>query len=221
MKTTAIITAGGTGKRMGRPKQFLELLGKPIIEWTISVFKACKLINDIILVVTEDDMKQSEKYNLKLAIGGKERVDSVKNGLKLVESDTDLVLIHDGARPLITSDIIETSIRTAMNNDAVIVGVPVKDTIKEVDNDSLDVIRTLDRKLLWHIQTPQIFKYSLIKTAYENMKGFVTDDAKLVEDLGINVKVIMGSYENIKITTPEDLLVAETLLKNRIKTSKN
>jgi len=223
MKTTVIITAGGLGKRMGQPKQFLKLLDKPMLEWTISAFKNCKSINEIILIIAKEDFEKAKDFCVKLAEGGNERTDSVRNGLKLVSPDTDIVLIHDGARPLVTCEVIEKVIEEAHKSGAVVVGVPVKDTIKQTTDHgprssehSVEIVdKTLNRKLLWQAQTPQAFKYYIIKKAYENANSFATDDSKLVEDLGIPVHMVMGSYENIKVTTPEDIIIAEAILKHR------
>ena len=214
MKISVIITAAGYGKRMGKPKQFLPILGRPLLEWTVSVFKKIKEINQIILVVNKEDIKSAENLGVEVVEGGKERQDSVKNGLDRVAEDTDLVLIHDGARPLITREIILKAIKECEKHGAVIVGVPVKDTIKKVQAEDI-ILETIDRTSLWAAQTPQVFKYAIIKRAYDNIKGIATDDSKLVEDLGYKVKMILGSYENLKITTPEDLILAEAMLRQR------
>ncbi len=214
MKVSVIIAAGGSGKRMGKPKQFLPLLGRPVVAWTVDVFKTIKQVNQIILVAGGDDLARAKEFGVYLAESGKERQDSVKNGLDLVKNDCDLVLIHDGARPLVTADIIEKAIEAAGECGAAVVGVPVKDTIKMVGYD-LIINGTADRSMLWQAQTPQAFKYEIITRAYQKIKGIVTDDSKLVEDLGIKVKMVMGSYENIKITTPEDLVMAEAILRSR------
>jgi len=213
MKVAVIIAAGGSGKRMGRPKQFLPLAGKAVVEWTIEVFRKIKVVGQIVLAVPEDDLERAKNLGVTVVAGGEERGDSVKNGLKAVAFDTDIVMIHDGARPLITPDIIEKAISEAKEYGAAVVGVPVKDTIKRVGDD-LIIKDTVDRQALWSAQTPQVFKYEIITRAYAK-KGSATDDAKLVEDLGIKVKMVMGSYENIKITTPEDLIVAEAILRSR------
>ena len=213
MKIAVIIAAGGSGKRMGRPKQFLPLAGKAVVEWTIEVFRKIKVVGQIVLAVPEDDLERAKNLGVTVVAGGEERGDSVKNGLKAVAFDTDIVMIHDGARPLITPDIIEKAISEAKEYGAAVVGVPVKDTIKRVGDD-LIIKDTVDRQALWSAQTPQVFKYEIITRAYAK-KGSATDDAKLVEDLGIKVKMVMGSYENIKITTPEDLIVAEAILRSR------
>lgn len=213
MKIAVVIAAGGSGKRMGRPKQFLPLAGKAVVEWTIEVFRKIKSVEQIILAVGSEYLEQAKNLGVTVVEGGKERGDSVTNGLKVLSKDTDLVIIHDGARPLITPDIIEKAVSEAQEHGAAIVGVPVKDTIKRVGDD-LVIKDTVDRRALWQAQTPQIFKYEIITRAYAQKKS-ATDDAKLVEDLGIKVKMVMGSYENIKITTPEDLIVAEAILRSR------
>jgi 2-C-methyl-D-erythritol 4-phosphate cytidylyltransferase len=159
-------------------------------------------------------LERAKNLGVTVVEGGEERGDSVKHGLKAVSPDMDLVIVHDGARPLITPDIIEKAIGEAQEYGAVVVGVPVKDTVKKVESRTLIVERSLDRDELWQAQTPQIFKYEIITRAYAK-KITATDDAKLVEDLGIKVKMVMGSYENIKITTPEDLIVAEAILRSR------
>jgi len=213
MKIAVIIAAGGSGKRMGRPKQFLPLAGKAVVEWTIEVFRKIKTVEQIVLAVPEDDLERAKNLGVTVVAGGEERGDSVKNGLKAISPDCDLVIIHDGARPLITPDIIEKAISEAKEYGAAIVGVPAKDTIKRVGDD-LVIKDTVDRQALWQAQTPQIFKYEIITRAYAKKRS-ATDDAKLVEDLGIKVKMVMGSYENIKITTPEDVVVAEAILRSR------
>lgn len=215
MKTSVIITAGGMGKRMGGPKQFLNIMGKPMVLWTIEAFKNTKCIDEIILVVAEEFMDEALKFGLPTAKGGQERSDSVRNGLELVSDSSDIILIHDGARPLVTSEIIKSAIAEARNSGAVVVGVPVKDTIKKVGSCELVVVSTPDREFLWQAQTPQAFKRDIIIEAYKKAKGPATDDSKLVEDLGLQVKMVMGSYENIKITTPDDLVFAEAVLRRR------
>lgn len=217
MKTVAIITAAGYGKRMGKPKQFLELNGKPILERTIAVFERARIIDEIIVVVNEEDVgwvKKSGKVR-QVVGGGKERQVSVFNGLKVLPGDTEIVAIHDGARPFITSEIIENAIVEAKKVGAVVVGVPVKDTIKKVSSKQLAVSSTVDRSQLWAAQTPQVFKKDIILKAYQAGKDKfqVTDDAMLVEKMGKPVKMVMGSYQNIKITTPEDLIIAEGIIR--------
>ena len=232
MKAVAIIAAGGLGKRIvedsatggegNLPKQFLMLKGKPILAHTIDKFQRCELIDEIILVVPEDYMGYcsqaiADKYSFKkikrIVCGGKERQDSVYLGLKACPKNTSTVAIHDGVRPLISPDKISESIKLCQKKKAVILAVPAKDTIKRVEGGS--VTTTLDRKKLWLTQTPQVFEYRLILDAYEKAKedDFVgTDDSVLVERQGHEVVILEGEYENIKITTAQDLTLAEKLL---------
>ena len=225
MKVTAVIPAAGSGKRTGAKKQFLEILGKPIIFMTASVFEDCQAIDDIIIVVGRDDIELTKsilkdfKKIKDVVAGGEERQDSVLSGIEAIvpESDDDIVVIHDGARPLITKELISSAVTEAKVSKAVVVGVPSKDTIKTVSPENI-IMETLDRGSIWLVQTPQAFHFSVIKQAYERaqkIKYRATDDSKLVERLGISVKMIMGSYENIKITTKEDLSIAEAILKGR------
>ncbi len=219
MKTVAIITAAGYGKRMGRPKQFIQIGGKSVLEWTLSVFENAKIVDEMILVVNKEDVEQAKKFKfLKLkqvVAGGKERQDSVFEGLKVLPEDAEIVAIHDGVRPFVSAEIIEKAVAEAKECGAVVVGIPVNDTIKSVNHQKLTVINTLNREELWAAQTPQVFKKEIILQAYKKgkEKHRVTDDARLVEKLGIPVKMIMGSYQNIKITSPEDLKIAEGILR--------
>ncbi|MCK4385612.1 MAG: 2-C-methyl-D-erythritol 4-phosphate cytidylyltransferase [candidate division Zixibacteria bacterium] len=224
MKTIAIIAAGGEGKRIegNLPKQFLMLKDKLILAHTVDKFERCELIDEIILVVPEDYLEYCsrevvDKYGFKkvrkVICGGKERQDSVHLGLKSCPNNTSIAVIHDGVRPLISPDKISESIKICQEKNAVVLVVPVKDTVKRVEHGN--IITTLDRKKLWLTQTPQTFEYKLILEAYEKAKedNFVgTDDSVLVERLGYEVTILEGDYKNIKITTIEDLQVAEKLL---------
>lgn len=223
---TAIVPAAGLGVRFGpgMNKPFHILLGRPLVVWAIEVLDTCKEITEIIPVLKESDMGAGvelfERYNFskvkKIAPGGRERQDSVYNGLKLVGGKADIVLIHDGVRPFIDRDIVKETINNIEGYDGVIVGVPVKDTIKEIED--AVVKKTLRREPLWAVQTPQVFLYDSIIKAYDMAmsEGFYsTDDSALIERNGGRVKVITGSYENIKITTPEDIRIAEFLLKHK------
>jgi 2-C-methyl-D-erythritol 4-phosphate cytidylyltransferase len=224
MKTVAIIVAGGLGKRIegDLPKQFLNLGGKPILAHSIDKFQRCDLVDEIILVVPEDHLGYCsqaivEEYSFdkirKIVCGGKERQDSVYQGLKSCSNATSCVVIHDGVRPLISVEKITKSIELCRDKKAVILAVPAKDTIKRVVDCS--VVTTLDRTKLWLVQTPQVFEYRLIRDAYEKavQEDFIgTDDSVLVERLGCDVTVLEGEYTNIKITTREDLILAEKLL---------
>ena len=220
-----VIVAAGTGSRMnmGINKQFIKLEGKEIIYYTIEKFYKNENIDDIVVVVKEEEAEFFrkeilDKYNfknIKLAYGGKERQDSVYNGLKSLDKECNIVLIHDGARPFVSNKIINKSIEEAKENKAIVVGVPVKDTIKVIDNDK-NIVDTPNRSLLWAVQTPQTFDYNLIIKSYEDAfkDGFYgTDDAMLVERIGYKVKMVEGSYNNIKITTQEDLGLGSQILK--------
>jgi len=227
MKTTAIIAAGGIGKRMHiqENKLFIELLGRPVLSVTVSVFESTELLDEIVLVVPPDEMDRTlslvKKAGFKkiknVVSGGQTRQDSVYNGLQAISHDSDIVLIHDGARPFVTKEMIVRAVNEIKTCGAVIVAMPVKDTIKTVGEDGF-VMNTLDRELLWQVQTPQVFKKDLIIEAHERAKRLslqATDDSRLVERLGEKVKVIRGSYENIKITTSEDIKIAEEILRSR------
>lgn len=214
---------------MGGPKQFIKLCGIPMAVRTCRVFEEYGAVDEIVLVVGSGDIHRAkesvESYSLKkvkdIIAGGKTRQDSVYNGLQAISQGSDCVLIHDGARPLITKDLILKVVSELKNADAVVLGVPVTDTIKEV-KDGCIISETLERGVLWAAQTPQAFKASLIRQAHEEAKkgGYsATDDSSLMEKLGHKVKIIMGSYDNVKITTPEDLTIAECIIRSRGKRS--
>ncbi|MEK6673429.1 MAG: 2-C-methyl-D-erythritol 4-phosphate cytidylyltransferase [Nitrospirota bacterium] len=222
----AVVPAAGLGKRLGpgTNKPFLRILDKPIIVWTLEALSSVSEISEIIPVFKESDMESGvalcERYRLskvkRIAPGGKERQDSVYNGLRLLHGDTDIVVIHDGVRPVIDSRLVKDAITNLEGFDGVIVGVPVKDTIKEIEG--VSVKKTIKRGSLWSIQTPQVFRYSRIMEAYVRAmeEGFYsTDDSALMERTGSRIKIVMGSYDNIKVTTPDDIPVAEMLLKKR------
>lgn len=229
----AIIVAAGQGKRMETDinKQYLLLKGKPILAHTINVFENCALIDEIIVVVGEHE-KAKCLYNIikpygfkkvkKLIAGGQTRQQSMYNGLKEVSTNTDVVITHDGARPLIHEFILQKSIKETLVHKATIVGVPVKDTIKMVNSEGI-VNNTPQRDLLWTVQTPQVFSYKLLLKAHKAAleEGYVgTDDAMLVERIGHPIKLIKGKYDNIKITTPEDLIIAEAIINIRERKTK-
>lgn len=220
-----VIVAAGTGSRMkmGINKQFIKLEGKEIIAYTIEKFYNNSNIEDIVVVVKEDESEFFKKEildkynfkNIKIAYGGKERQDSVYNGLKSLDKKCDVVLIHDGARPFVSDKIIDNCIEEVKEHKAIVVGVPVKDTIKVIDNDK-NIVDTPNRSVLWAVQTPQTFDYNILIDAYKDAfkSGFYgTDDAMLVERIGYKVKMVEGSYNNIKITTKEDLSVGSQILK--------
>ena len=228
MKNTAIVLAAGQGKRMHTKiqKQFLEIKGYPVLYYSLRCFQDSPLIEDIILVTGEESVLYCQKeivdkYGFtkvtKVIPGGKERYDSVYQGLLACEN-SDYVLIHDGARPFITEEILERGLTGAEETGACAVGMPSKDTVKIADESGY-IAETPDRNKVWMIQTPQIFQYALIRSAHESIRtremSNVTDDAMVVEqETGIKVRLAEGSYQNIKITTPEDLGVAELFLGN-------
>lgn len=223
MKTQVIIPAAGHGERMNSaiPKPLLEIQGKPIIIYTLEVFEESSSIDSIILVTRADQMGEFEKYIQKfhltkiskIVAGGETRYESVLNGTRVLDKDTDIVVIHDGVRPLVTKQMIDEAIESCQINEAVVAAIPIKPTIKKVDQNTLLVEKTLDRRELWEIQTPQVFRKEILQKAYEqNTDNESTDDATLVEQLGIDVKVFRGDYKNIKVTTQEDLTVAEAFL---------
>ena len=228
-KITAIVLAAGSGSRMKNKtkKQFMEIKGKPVIWYSLFEFEKSR-VDEIILVTGKEDIDYCkkeivEKYNLKkiknVVAGGSERYESVYNGLKEVTGN--IVLIHDGARPLINNEIIERSIEGTIKSDACVVGVPVKDTIKRADKEGY-IIDTPNRSELWITQTPQSFKTDLVKMAYKKMKEDsekgnttlnITDDAMVVEEFTTNqVRFVQGDYKNIKVTTPEDIDIAELFI---------
>lgn len=227
---TAIIVAAGKGTRMGTGinKQYLALKNKPILAHTIEMFQKSSSIHEIILIIDKDDELNCrtsivEKYAFdKVSMyvaGGKERQNSVFNGLMKVKDECDIVVVHDGARPLVTSAIIEKCVEGAKTYHAVSAGVPIKDTIKILDADGF-VQTTPNRKDVWITQTPQAFKRDILMKAhlYAIEHGILgTDDAMLVEAIGQKVKMIQAGYENIKITTPEDLISAEAIIDNKTK----
>jgi 2-C-methyl-D-erythritol 4-phosphate cytidylyltransferase len=224
---SVIIAAAGMSNRMGSKinKQFIFINNKPILVHTLEKFEECSYIDEIILVAKEDEVDYCrkeivKKYNFnkvsKIIRGGKERQDSVYNGILALNEKTNIVLSHDGARPFVKIENIIDGIKGASKYGACVVGVPVKDTIKVVGS-SDEIAETPKRDMLWAAQTPQCFKKEIIQEGYRKAieDGYIgTDDSGLVERMGIDVKMIMGSYENIKITTPEDLILAESILKD-------
>jgi len=223
MKTQVILAAGGQGSRLNAsiPKSLVLLKGKPLLVFSLEVFELCPLIDSVIIVAPEQKLSDVEravgdfsytKVN-RVVPGGMRRRDSVANGLKALNRETEIVLIHDAARPLISLKLLEQSIIACQKESAVITAVPIKSTIKRVNSENLFVESTLDRRLLWEVQTPQVFQKHLIVNAHREYPDMdVTDDAYLVEMTGQPVRVIPGSYRNIKITTPEDLVVAASLM---------
>ena len=218
----AVIAAGGSSQRMGKvDKLFAPLGGKPLLARVIDVFQSCASVQQIVVVLGQQNMESGKKLlaeqgwskAIDLCPGGERRQDSVSNGLSRL-SDCDWVVIHDGARPLVTVDLIDRGLEAARETGAAIAAVPVTDTIKMALDDGF-VQGTPPRQSLWAVQTPQVFRFDIITKAYQQVKYEVTDDATLVERLGYRVKLYMGSYDNIKVTTPDDLALAELLWQRR------
>lgn len=229
MKVIALIPAAGMGKRMGADinKQYLLLAGMPIVARTISIFERADFVDEIYLVTPSPEIPYCREYVVEkygftkvrqIVPGGAERQNSVMNGLRAMEDvlDDDVVLIHDGVRPFILPSILEHAVETARQHDGALVAVPAKDTIKLVTD---GIVReTPPRENIWLAQTPQAFRYAVIRAAHEiaEAERFLgTDDASLVERMGKDVHIVMGDYRNIKITTPEDLVLAEAFLLNQ------
>jgi len=228
----AVVLAAGSGKRMhsSQKKQFMRLCGRPVVCHSLQVLEE-SFVDEVALVVSGEDIDYCrteivDRYGFskvkKIIAGGKERYHSVAAGLESLK-DCDYVFIHDGARPVVTREILERALESVKVHEACVVGMPVKDTIKIADGNGF-VTQTLDRGLVWMIQTPQVFSYPLIRKAYSKLLGeeaeflnrgiSITDDAMVVETVTDHcVKLVEGSYENIKITTPEDLLLAESFLR--------
>ncbi len=212
MKTTAIITAGGTSSRFGTGNKLLEkIYGKEVIKYTIEAFEKAD-VDEIIISANKSIIPElSSMFNHKITEGGSTRQASVYNGLKAVEK-SDFVLIHDGARPVITPEIINRTVDLVKEKNAVSVMTKTIDTIKEVQDGK--IIKTIDRSKLYNTQTPQAFRYDLIMSAHEKLQGQnFTDDAGMLEALGYDVYIVDGSYKNIKITTQSDIEIAKIFLK--------
>lgn len=225
MKVAAIIPVAGSGKRFTSviPKQFLEIAGRPVVAITLKHILAVRQINLVVVVCAKSARNQITRITNTIAgfpnrgmvvEGGKERQDSVYNGLKALSDDTDIVLVHDGVRPLISGKILANSIRVAGREGACVAAVRVKDTIKRVKDDL--VVETLNRDELWQIQTPQTARYEWLMAAHNSAlenNFYSTDEAALLEWKGFPVRVIPGDYNNIKITTHEDMEIARLLFK--------
>lgn len=228
----AIIVAAGRGTRFGgeTPKQFLELAGKPVILHTLERFENCAAIHRIVLVLPASEIGNFENLRAKyefskltnVVVGGDSRAASVLNGLNRVDKTTEIVAVHDGARPLVTSEEIERTIAKAKKSGAAILVAPVTDTIKQIDGDKIS--GTIKRENLRRALTPQCFRFDVLRRAFENPQtasGEFTDESMLVERLGVAISFVEGSARNIKITVPEDLRIAEALIEQfKVQSSK-
>jgi 2-C-methyl-D-erythritol 4-phosphate cytidylyltransferase len=221
-KVGAVIVAAGSSRRMdGVDKMFAQLDGKPVIARVLATFQECGFVDSIVLVLGEQNIERGKQLVAEhgfskvadVCPGGERRQDSVIAGLDRLEGCS-LVVIHDGARPLVTVELIEQGLEAVQETGSAIAAVPVTDTIKLAGEDNI-VQGTPPRHSLWAAQTPQVFEFAIIKNAYSQCKYDVTDDARAVEQAGGQVKLYNGSYDNIKITTPDDLAMAEILLRKR------
>jgi len=214
-RTTAIIVAAGEGQRFGAPKQFVHLKGMPVLDWCLESFDSHVKIREIVLVLVSEVQKKDymEKYKKisHVVAGGRFRQDSVLAGFNTIDpAQTDLVLVHDGVRPLVGHDLISRVLQAAKESGAAVPVIPVEDTLKRVKGEN--VLETLDRDQIVRVQTPQGFVYQVLKTALERARDeahYGTDEAALVERLGGRVTLVQGDSRNIKITTPDDLKIAE------------
>ena len=218
----ALVLAAGASQRMGQDKLFAPLLGRPLLSWSLEVLQRSPLIKEIVLVLNPANWKPGQKLVaefgftkvVQFCLGGERRQDSARRGLEAAPAHP-WVLTYDGARPCLSSDIIERGAEAVVSSGAALAAVPVKDTVKEVKAGWVEA--TPPREGLWLAQTPQLFHSDLLKQAYAAIgDAEVTDDASAVERLGHKVAVFMGAYENIKVTTPEDLVLAESFLKRRV-----
>ena len=228
MKVIVLVPAAGMGKRMGAAinKQYLQLGGKPILAHTLQVFQDAPFVDDIYPISPADEIdfcreQVVERYGLtkvrQIVTGGKERQHSVLNGLRAIDgaAEDDIVIIHDGVRPFVPRSVVQRSVEVARQHDGALVAVPVKDTVKVVAGGF--VTETPAREALWLAQTPQTFRYGVIRAAHEiaEAEGYLgTDDASLVERLGDRIHIVIGDYRNIKITTPEDMILGEAFLQS-------
>ena len=218
----AVIVAAGQSQRMGEVDKVFALLDKkPILARVVDIFQKCNSIHQIVVVLSQQNLNKGKKLVAEqgwskvsnVCPGGERRQDSVLAGLNRL-SNCDWVAIHDGARPLVTDSLIEHGLEAAQETGAAIAAVPVTDTIKVAGDDQF-VQGTPPRQNLWSVQTPQVFRFDIIAEAYRQAKYEVTDDARLVEQLGYKIKLYMGSYDNIKVTTPDDLALAQILWRKR------
>ena len=214
----AIVVAAGASTRMGRvDKVFAPLMGRPLVSYSVDALERCQLIERVVVVLGEHVIEKGWEVvrrfgwnKVSIVAGGHRRQDSVRAGLPLL-ADTDWIVVHDGARPCVTSQMIERGLSEVVRTGAAVAAVPVKDTVKVVNVD-MTVVQTPDRERLWLVQTPQVFSRDLLVRAHSEVAQDVTDDASMVEQVGGSVRIFQGSYANVKVTTPEDMEIAEHLL---------
>jgi 2-C-methyl-D-erythritol 4-phosphate cytidylyltransferase / 2-C-methyl-D-erythritol 2,4-cyclodiphosphate synthase len=217
-RQAAIILAGGSGLRMGLDKQYMRLCSKPMIEWTLDAFTG--LFNEIILVLSPENIelygKEIEARGIKIAVAGETRIKSLISGFSKVSPEADIIAVHDGARPLVSRDLISACLKEAEKNGASVPAVPLKDTIKKVSFDGLNALKTLNRADYVAVQTPQCYKRNILEKIIEktDLRKDYSDESQILEDLGIEVKIVKSDNFNIKVTTPEDIIIAEAFMKN-------
>ena len=220
-KITAIVVSAGTGQRMGIDKTLIILGEKPLLAWSVDILQKCDIVDEIIIVLHSNNIETGNSLSqrfmwekvVNICVGGELRQDSVRNGLMHIK-DSEWIIIHDGARPFLTEKLIQDGVKAAQQTGAAIPVIQVKDTIKVADNNEM-VQNTLERKYLRAVQTPQVFRFDIITRAYSSTSRMVTDDASLVEQAGFKVRMYPGDYNNIKVTTPEDLVLAEMMIRRR------
>ena len=220
-----VLLAGGSGSRMkaDRPKQFLELRGKPVLEHSIDLLLGVQQMTALVIVIAEEFRTMdfvaaaaARDSRVKFADPGAERQDSVSNGLDAIPAECTIVAVHDAARPLVTLDNVHTCIADGAEHGAAVLAVPMKATVKEGADGFVE--RTLDRSKLWEIQTPQVIRPQLLRDGFAKVRAegwVVTDDVSIVEQMGAPVKLTMGEYTNLKLTTPEDMVIANQILAGR------
>jgi len=220
LKLGAIIAAAGSSERMGDVDKIFALLrDKPLLAWSVDTCQGCDLVQQIVIVLSSTNLKLGQKLaeerawsKAAVCLGGAQRQDSVREGIRRLK-DCAWVMVHDGARPFLTCELIQRGIEAAMETGAAVAAVPMNDTIKLADDTGV-VVKTLQRNELWATQTPQIFSSDIITRAYQELRTEVTDDATAVERLGYRVRLWMGAHNNIKVTTPEDLALAQIIAQN-------
>ena len=217
-----IVAAGASSRAVGLDKMFVPLMGRPLISYSVEVFNDCPLVGEIVLVMARSNLDRGRRLVeeagwrkvSEICLGGDRRQDSVRRGMELVRHAT-LTVVHDGARPCVDANIITRGMDEVRQTGAATAAVPVKDTIKSVGPGNM-VRETLDRDRLWAVQTPQVFRTDILHEAHKRVSDDVTDDASMIELMGGDVRIFTGSYENIKVTTPEDIQIAEAVLKARM-----
>ena len=227
LRAGAIIVAAGRSRRMdGADKIFTRVLDLPLIAYSVKVFNDCSQVDKIVLVIAGDSMEEAQPLVREhgwdkvreVCTGGKRRQDSVRHGLARIQ-DCEWAIVHDGARPCVDSAMIEKGLLEARETGASVAAVPVRDTVKTASPSQM-VSGTISRDGLWAVQTPQVFKTSLLFRAHEEVADDVTDDASMVERIGGDIKIFMGAYQNIKVTTSEDIAIAEAILRARAGTER-